>query len=668
MKLRLSALCLASLLAACGGATPSTPAADASSTDAATPDVPAPDVSTPDVDVVDAPSLDAAADGPSADVPAADLPPAADAPPPTPTRCAEGEACDGFPDDAGLCPSRCVAVSEGLRCAGTTRAGLCFDFPPIETRASTDGGWAREPVSIPSEVTVGETRDLVFDVRNVSDVARPLRFELQTNPWWTVVSMDPASGEVGSVAPGEAARVTLRVRFTEPTALDAVKWTGAWVRIPEVEGRGGWPLIVPARYPEGEGARCGDRWFPEYRAGETGNYGEAACCAGVFFPGASCCASSDCPGEGRCVDGRCMSAATSVSWSATPLAGPQRVLVVLVDDDRAPSADPCTDRSAALREELGLADLERWYADVGRARVGRPVASWRWTVLAGLRSADLGLPDGAVTQEALHDTVETYLRERGCLTGFDDDYDRTVVVSPRVDLGPYAGRVFRTQRVAMNRWAAPLAAHELGHTFGATDRYVTIGGELQWASTLMARAADSLRPGVRDDVFWAEVGLGDNDRDGVIDLRQTAVTPDHLGVGGLAVSAFPDRRTLLVHLDLDVRQGGRALRAYPQRVALSLVGTDARVSFNRWEVISYGGVWEAYLFAPRDIPDDVYDGVVRDGRATVRVEAATRFTRDDFSRGGLSLDETREVTLTPRARALSAPRPRAPAAHDGCAE
>ncbi len=658
MKQRL-ALALASLLSACGGATPSTPSPDASVTDVATPDVDdAPPVDAPavDVPVIDVPVIDV----PAVDVPVVDVP--------APSRCAEGEACDGFTDDAGLCPTRCVTVRDGLRCAGATRAGLCHGEAPVETRARTEGPWAREPVSIPSEVTAGETRELVFDVRNVSEVARPLRFEVETTPWWTLASTEPPSGEVSSVAPGEAVRVTLRVRFTEPTILDVARWVGAWVRLPEVEGRGGWPLIVPVRYPEGEGARCGERWFPEFRAGESGNYGEAACCDGVFYPGATCCVASDCPGEGRCADGRCVSASTGVSWSATPLAGPQRVLVAFVDDDRAPSEDPCADRSAALRDELRLDDIERWYSDAARARVGRATTAWRWTVLAGLRSADLGLPDGRFTQEDLHDRAEAYLRERGCLTGFDDDYDRTVVVAPRVDLGPYAGRVFRTQRVAQNHWSAPLAAHELGHTFGATDRYVTLGGDLQWAGTLMTRYVDALRPEVRDDVLWAEVGLGDNDRDGVIDLHQTAVAPDHLGVGALTASVFPDRRTLLIRLDLDVRQGGRSRRAFPQRAAISLVGTGARVSFHRWEVISYGGVWEAYLFAPRDIPDAVYDAIVRDGRATVRVEAALRSTRDDFSRAALTLDETREVTLSPRAMALSAPRPRAPAPHDGCGE
>lgn len=652
MKTALSTLLLASIIHGCGDPTSPPPGAQ-------------PDAATgTDVDV-------------STDVPV-DVPPTHDVPltpdvPPTPdvpaVRCADGTACDGLLDADGLCHATCVAAQYALTCHGTVHSGVCYAFPPPATDTYERDGWERSIVTFPTAAAVDVPQTVVFSIRNTTAAARPLSWRVTPLGAWTLESEDPPSGSTRELAAGASVQVTLRVRTSVPNALDTGRQIAATVAIDGVESRGGWPLFIPVSYPVGEGIHCGERWFPEYIAGASGNYGQARCCGGVFYPGAQCCVSSDCAGGGVCADGRCLRGLTTVAFSATPFAGPQRVLLVLVDDEEhAPAADPCADRSAELRDELGLADIERWYAHAATTRVGRPTVSWRWTVLAGLRSAAIGLPSGSVLPEALHRQTEAWLQARGCLRGFDQDHDRTLVYSPRVDLGPYGGMVFRTQRIAQNSLGSNLLAHELGHTFGATDRYTDLGGSAQWAGTLMSNTT-GLGDDVRDDVFWAEVGFGDADRDGVIDLHQAALAPDELRIATLRVTAFPMSHALSYALSFDVRQGGRALRNIPQVAALSLPGTSVRISLDRWDALGGGDnlTWNGYLFAPRDISQETFDAIVRDNRVRVRVEAGLYSTRPDFTRAELTVDETRDLELTPRGSALlPPPRPVVRPALDGC--
>ncbi len=662
MKTALTTLVLATIIHGCGDSTspPPTarPDAGGDTGDPVPTDVPVDNAPVDVPPVIDVP--------PAPDVPpVTDVPPATDVPA---TRCAVGTACDGLLDAAGLCHAPCVAATYALSCHGEVRAGVCFAAPPITTGTYDRDGWERSAITLPTDAAIGASQTVVFSIRNTSSESRPLAWRVSPLNGWVIESEEPASQSTHTVAPGASVQVTVHMHAVTGSALDPGRQAAATVGIDGLDTRGGWPLFIPVRYPDNEGVHCGERWFPEFMAGSSGNYGEARCCGGVFYPAAQCCVSSDCAGGGVCSDGRCLRGLTSVAFSATPLAGPQRVLLVLVDDTHEPGADPCADRSAELRAELGLDEIEHWYSRISTARIGRPAVSWRWTVLAGLRSATIGLPSGSVAPDVLHRQTEAWLQARGCLRGFDQDHDRTLVYSPTVDLGPYGGMVFRTQRIAQNSLGASLLAHELGHTFGATDRYLDAGGTMQWAGTLMSNAS-TLNDDVRDDVFWAEVGLGDADSDGVIDVHQAALAPDSLAIGTLRVTAFPAVHTLSYSLSFDVGQGGRLLRNLPQVVTISVPGTTFRVPLDRWDALGGGnnGAWSGYLVAPRDIPMDVFDAAIRDNRLRMRVEAGLYSTRADFSRATLSLDETRDVTLTPRTAGLLPPTRRVVTPpRDGC--
>jgi len=542
----------------------------------------------------------------------------------------------------------------------------------LTTEPYDRGGWRRSAVTVPEEVTVGQEVDAVVAFTNTAGSPQALRVEAEALHGWTLLQQMPAATVSAMVAPGESVQYTLRLRAGAPTLLDADQRAAARMSVGGLDGRGGWPVMIRVRYPqEAEGVvACGERWFPVARRGSDtvrgSGYLESACCGGVFYPAAQCCDSSACTGGARCLDGRCVVPFPGAPWALTPLTGPQRVLVVLVDGPPVSATEPCRDHSAALRETLDLDGIESWFRAVSEARVGRPTARWQWTVLAGLRSADLGLPSGSVAPEALHAAAESWLRARGCLQGFHADYDRTVVYHPQVDLGPYAGQVLRSGFIAQRDLGSALTAHELAHTFGATDRYLDLGGSFQWAGALMAGVQGRVDASYTDAVLWGEVGLGDGDGDGVVDVR-AAGQPDRLVAEHTDVTAFPHSNGLRVRVRLGLRQGDRRVVGLPQEATLSVPGTTARWEYVRWDVAARDDLLsEHYLFAPNDIPQSVFEEVVRTGSLALRVEARAHFTRDDFSRASVSLDATVQAPLVTQRGALEAPQ--RPRVQGGCGE
>lgn len=589
---------------------------------------------------------------------------------PQPRRCAADAACDGRLDDAGLCRGACVSREEGLTCVGTTRWGLCHAAPPLTTETYVRGGWRRAIVRAPEEAETGEDIEAVFTLTNTGDSPSPLAARVEALHGWTLLAQSPGADATQAVDPGGSVTYTVRLRAGAPTVLDRGQWAAARVAIAGLDDRGGWPVMIRVRYPAAaDTVACGTRHFPARLDSPTlgAGYTQAVCCGGVFYPGAECCDATACGDGMRCLDGRCARTFPGVPWASSPLVGPQRVLVVLVDGPPVAPADACADRSDALRTALDLEGIADWFASVSRARLGRVTTTWRWTVLAGLRSADLGL-SGAYTPEALHDAAEAFLRARGCLEGFDADFDRTLVYAPGVDLGPHSGRVIRVGRIAQRALDSALTAHELGHTFGASDRYLDLGGAFQWSNALMGSVSGALSTAYTDAVLRGEVGLGDGDGDGVLDLHAVSVRPDRVLAESVEVAAFARSSALRVRVRFALEEAGRRLGGLPQEATISVPGTDVRWRMTRWEVAGRSDTtWEHYLFAERDLSRTRFEEALREGALPLRIEAQAWSTRDDFARTRVALDETVRVPLTAMGAALVAPpRPTEAPNRHGC--
>jgi hypothetical protein len=460
-----------------------------------------------------------------------------------------------------------------------------------------------------------------------------------------------------TLAAGASRTITANLKAETATILDPGNWSVLDVSIAgtPLDPRG-LRVAVPIAFAAGPRA-CGGRVYPDFNTVEGQNYGSARCCGGVFYPGAHCCADADCgggTGGARCADGICVLAAPHISYAGSPLAGPQRVLIVFVDEPepkpdapRAAPTDVCTDLSAARGADLRLPLIAGWFADVARARVGRVLTDFRFTVLAGLKTQDFApANDSPPTYGA---ALEAFLMARGCTAGWGRDYDRVVIVSPRVQTGTHQGLVYATDRVAQQVWSASIATHELAHTFGATDRYFDVGGTLQYGGALMS-TVDRDPADLLDTVFWAESGLGDIDRDGVIDALAYARAPDLLVVKELSVEANKNNRSLLVNVRVGAREGGRSLVVVPREVRVELVGAGASA------VMDIDGHRPGVAPADRDryatvlragdeITGAAFDDIVAAKKVKARVRIDHAFTTATFARQTASLDETRELVV-----------------------
>src|SRR5690606_26784674 len=96
--------------------------------------------------------------------------------------CDDFEACDEWPDAAGICHGTCRSTDDTLRCAGAVEHGVCHALPSrvIPTEAVDFGDFTVTPVSWPADTRVGETHDLVIRVDNDGDEALSIPFRWKT--------------------------------------------------------------------------------------------------------------------------------------------------------------------------------------------------------------------------------------------------------------------------------------------------------------------------------------------------------------------------------------------------------------------------------------------------------------------------------------------------------
>jgi hypothetical protein len=515
----------------------------------------------------------------------------------------------------------------------------------------------------PAEGTVGETLAITFDVTNT--VAAPAEAALGIKPGarFTLLDtgdFDPATRLI--LAAGQTRTITAHVRADAANVLNPAEWPALDLTLAgsELEPRG---LRVPVAIGFAEGSRtCGERRFPEFHTTPGENYGNAACCEGVFYPGAQCCSSADCVGGGTCVDGVCATAAPNIQYSGSPLAGPQRVLVVFVDEPepkppRVAITDPCTDQAAQRGADLGLPDIETWFAESARRRVGRPLTSFRFTVLGGVKTSDLDVTSFQPTSYG--PAVERFLRVRGCTGPWSEDFDRVVIVAPMVATGEHQGLVYAADRVAVQLWSASITTHELAHTFGATDRYFDVGGTLQYGGLLMSTVSGP-PAALGDGVFWGEAGLGDLDRDGAVDALTFSRAPERLELAGLGVEGNPRNRTLSVAVRISAREGERSLVVLPRAIELEVAGVAKTLTIDDHRPglgLAERDRYLASLRAGEEVPDAVFDEVMKGRKTRVRVRVDHRYTDAAFQRRAVVLEETREVEVAVDEGRNPGPRP-----------
>jgi len=564
--------------------------------------------------------------------------------------CGVGEACNEPLDGEGRCPGQCVGVAAPLRCDGVVRLGICLRHVPADSWDPPEETGTALRLALrdaPPWVVVGDVFPVLLEVRNPGPT--PVRAAMAWKHPDTVEAVeDPLlGGDAWRLEPGE----TRSLRFV----LRAVR---ANVFQPESQEyltlqAGDDVIRIPGGIVFGQQAdrTCGDWRFPSTWSlcedcSTYDRYWMAACCDGVFFPGASCCRDEDCS-DAVCVDGHCVPWAPWSGLANTLPRGNQRVLVVAADDPEALPGldDPCGSPWPDGESRLQVKVVEDWFNDRAEDRIRRRPLRLGWWFAA--------VPDSQVFAPSPEDQVwsrwlellDQWRADRGCPPL--SDFDKVVAYSPRLDLQGFGGQAGDRGRIgAMTLFSPYLLAHELAHTFGASDLYLDLGGTTWLRGGLMANGWGIQDP-PEDRVTWGEIGLSDLDRDGVVDLASYLDSPDALEIA-LARAVLTPKGSLELALAIGGRQGDRSGRVQVPLLMLEL--PEHQVTRE---------VREAQWIKPVAFDGNEVDleAVRQRQRVTVRVRVDLPVTTEDFRREVRTLDATRVLRVTeqqPPAPAMAA--------------
>jgi hypothetical protein len=566
--------------------------------------------------------------------------------------CPPGAACPALPEPGLPCPLACIPQPDALTCAGAVIADICY--PP----GSPGPAVADPPVTVvgPLRITLvakpppslpGQTHTLTLSVENLGASALALPFGTTGSTAWSLDDGNFLDWVELAIPAGQSRSITATLTALRPDRFDL---NGGEI-LTFYMGDLAFTVHAgvdfgPGDVPEGAGIPCGTHVFPATWCGDEActpatRYLSARCCDGAFFPGATCCSSADCP-DGACVDGTCVASAPHLDAANTLLHGPQRVLLVIADYPELATADPCADRSAELRDTLGLDTVETWFRGHSLARTGQDLVDFRWTVLAGLDSAAI-LPPAADPWVVLYrDHLAAWLATHAA-AGCPDlaTFDKVLIAAKGADLKGSGGLYLGEGLIGLGSYLSPfLIAHELTHSYGATDLGRELADAFLYPQALMGTypAADAT-----DQVAWGEIGYGDLDRDGVIDIFRYAATPAAIAVDGLTAHIEPaDATTPEPHLSLrwrfvDPLSPSPHLVYLPRfRVTLHGVGPDMP-----W----YDALPEKRLvFAQSALK---WDALLAAGSITVSLKGALHVTQPDGSSETLTVDYLQTVPLSP---------------------
>ncbi len=549
-------------------------------------------------------------------------------------RCGPGRACDAPLADDGTCPGTCRDVDGTLRCRGEVIAGLCetrgFSGEPLPDGPVDFGDFTVTPVAMPEGAIVGETHTFRFSLRNDTDTTLDLPFHWKDPGYWGFSDISWERADGFRLGPRATLTLSATLRALRPTTFD-----GGQPHIASFNFAGyTWMPPTHIGPAEADAIACGDLRFPatwcsDETCGGYGNYFSARCCDDVFYPAADCCVDADCLGGGMCADGRCVQRTPQLgSANSLPL-GHQHIVFVLVDTHPEFADDPCADRSELLAEGLQLDVVEDWFHTLAMQHLDRETMDIRWTVLAGVESADF-LSGEARHWGAFAPQLDAWLEDRGCpILG---EYDKVMVSASTLDLNGFGGIYYSNGEIGLfTPWNPYLIAHELAHAFGATDLYLTLAGRYQHAADLMGNYLSS-PPDPGGGVAWAEMGFGDADQDGVVDIAEFEPFPEALVVRE-PEAVVTGRNSLEVSLVLRGTAAEREGRVVIDTLSFEVPGGGLA-----------GQMWPAWTGGDRmlvafDGSQVDLDAALAAGVFRMRVSGSLAVTGEDWERRTLVLDE-----------------------------
>lgn len=551
-----------------------------------------------------------------------------------PHACEDFTACDAPLDADGLCPGTCRSTDDTLRCSGTVKHAVCHTLTPIEipTEAIDFGDFTVTPVQWPSDAVIGESYDL--EVRVDNDLATPIviPFRWKNPETWRIEEPSWAALAELPLEAGGSAYLTAKITAQHPTLFSA----GGDIIVTFVFGDTPYEPRATVHFPDTEAIACGGEhfpasWCPGENCYESRNfYLSARCCDEVFFPGAMCCDDTDCQG-GTCVDGRCLFGAPNLGSANNVPIGHQRIRLVLVDS-HPQFSDPCADHSEDLGAEIDLPTVEAWFDDLAERRLGRNAVDFRWIVTGGVATSDF--LTGPAWWDNYSRELNAFLEKRGC--PIFDAYDKVIVSSSTVDLMGFGGIYFdRGYIAAFSPYNPYLLAHELAHSFGASDLYLDLGGVFLYPQDLMGNLLSS-PPLPGDKVAWAEMGFGDVDRDGVLDVVALAAFPETLTAANLTAT-LTAKNTVELRWEFVANEDDAVKQVVVPNFRVRVPAANA--DFEQ----TYAGRWKTVTFDGNQVDLAALEAA---GVIELSLAATYRFTDRDWQPRALKLDETYHVTVT----------------------
>jgi hypothetical protein len=544
--------------------------------------------------------------------------------------CDPGQACNALLTADGKCPGTCIDQVHGVTCKGTVSHALCHAVPPEKPSniPITVQGVTITPGPMPAKILAGDTFPISITLVNTNASAVSLPFSYFLLPTWQISNANFEGLKSIGLDAGQSFPLQADI-----TATDSNVFQGSYLMLAATFDSVSFTLSALAEFGSGAGIACGGFDFPASYSPCSScsayqQYGTARCCDDVFYPAADCCGDADCA-AGACFDGRCVSDAPSFLQANTLAQGPQRVLLVIGDLPEYESYAPCVDHAASLGPLLKLEEVEKFFQQVSLARTQDSSLSLNWTVLAGMHVADLA--SGEPTFANVYAGLGAWLSSHGCPMDLAV-FDKTLVGSPLLQLNGFAGQAYDKGRIGVAQVSDPmLLAHELAHTLGADDLYTTMGGYFQYVWELMGNNfGQHGAPG--DAVLWGQCGMGDTNRNGVIDRFEYAIAPESLTVVDCHAK-LTQKSTLEVTTHVGAIEGGLARKALMLPIKVALVETPAEKELAYGDTLVFDGS-EVDLAA-----------LAQKSAVKVRVTGAFAYTDAAFKRVHLDLDSTLDVAL-----------------------
>lgn len=453
----------------------------------------------------------------------------------THSECSQQEACNNMIIEGKLCSGSCIYQEHILKCEGSVFNNLCYltDPPEEPIYPNVIDGVYITLQSVPPYVKEEDTIDVTLILTNKDKDKKEISYSYKHPENWKI---DPQNFEQSGkliFEPYESKTLRFNATAIKANVLNTYYSPLITFYFNDII----YEIFIWATFNQKEGyLKCADQYYPQtfcmfQDCSGYAIYNYATCCEDIFYPGSTCCNDEDCI-NGVCIDGKCTFQVPTIFIANTTLIQNNHILVILSDFEEFEEKDLCKDKHDKVKDFLQTDLIEEYYRTIIYRRTKRnDILKFKWKVLAGFKSEKFILDDKYDFQ-SFRERLQQYLNNLNCGINMEE-HDKIIIISPRLDLMGFGGMAFGQgyigQIIGNNGY---LTAHELAHSFGATDLYLDIGGNFQYKLSLMANNL-GVYGFPEDKVTWGEIGLGDINQNGIIDLFEFAIFPEKIEIVNL---------------------------------------------------------------------------------------------------------------------------------------